>query len=110
MNPLKRSKSFGPVEFGHELLQYVKSEFQTKTYFIRLFHVFILFFRHPDWKDVPVENPIIIKKPPVKCPKRNVNMRNGSCFYRNVTYQDLDGMPSSDCCNSCFCDFGERLA
>ena len=25
-------------------------------------------------------------------------------------YQDLDGMPSSDCCNSCFCDFGERLA
>ena len=67
-----------------------------------------LFFRHPDWKDVPAENPIIIKKPPVKCPRRNTNLQNGTCLYRNVMYQDLDGMPSSDCCNSCFCDFGER--
>ena len=29
---------------------------------------------------------------------------------QDCVYQDLDGMPSSDCCNSCFCDFGERLA
>ena len=66
--------------------------------------------RMPDWKDVPPENPIIIKKPPIKCSKRNTDLQNGTCFYRNVMYQDLDGMPSSDCCNTCFCDFGKRLA
>ena len=68
---------------------------------------------------MPIEDPVTIKKPPSNCPpvilrgisKVSVNKpeRNeeGSCIFKNITYQDLDEIPTGNCCASCFCDFGK---
>ena len=66
---------------------------------------------------MPIENQITIKKPPANCgtdflrgiPGVSGNItedKDGSCTFKSVVYQDLDDIPSGDCCSSCFCDFG----
>ena len=82
------------------------------------------YFRHPDWKDVPIEHQVTIKKPPSNCSQvvspqnflrgiSNISANKakkkeeGSCTFKNIDYQDLDEIPTGNCCASCFCDFGK---
>jgi len=64
--------------------------------------------RHPDWKDVPLETVVEIKKPSIDC-KTDLevldDLEKSTCTKDGVTYEDLEEVPSEDC-NTCFCDFG----
>ena len=64
--------------------------------------------RHPDWKDVPLETIVEIKKPSIDCKTDSElldDLEKSTCTKDGVTYEDLDEVPSEDC-NTCFCDFG----
>merc|ERR1712241_553497 len=70
--------------------------------------------RLPEWRDVPPETYVEIKKPPQNCPKPDTDDYYGEDYYDNltcekdgITYSDLDEIPSEDKCNSCYCDYGE---
>ena len=65
--------------------------------------------RHPDWRNVPIETIVTIKKPKIECKTDQeviVEKEVTSCTKNGLIYKDLEKLPTEDC-NTCFCDFGE---